>query len=248
MRPPSFAVFLALAASLLPAAASGHIKIVSPNGGESFTAGEVVTIEWCINIAHTLQNWDIWYSTGVTDPFTECADQAGTWLGIIPNIPPTCTNGGQNFCITPADPCCMQYFWTVPNINSSTVKIRIRMDNSGTDYFDVSDEVFTITGATSSPPVRNHAFALEQNEPNPFRPSTSISFVLERDSPLVRLSIHDARGALVATLLDGPRPLGPHSVVWDGTDETGARATSGVYFYRLESLDRVATRKMTLLR
>jgi len=234
---------------LLPAAASSHLKILSPNGGESFTAGEVVTIEWCINIAHTLENWDIWYSTEVTDTFTECDDQPGTWIGIVPNVPPTCTNGGSNFCIVPPDPCCMQYFWTVPELGSSTVKVRIRMDNAGTDYWDVSDDVFSVSGATSGPPRQGpRAFALAQNEPNPFRPSTSISFVLERDSPFVRLSILDARGALVTTLLESARPLGPHTVTWDGTDASGARVGSGIYFYRLESLDRIATRKMTLLR
>jgi hypothetical protein len=249
MTGPSRIPWLAAAVLLLPAAASGHIKIMSPTGGETFTAGEVVTIEWCINIGHTLQNWDIWYSTDVTDTFTECDDQAGTWVGVVANVPPTCTNGGSNFCITPANPCCMQYLWTVPDINSSTVKIRIRMDNTGTDYFDVSDDVFTVTGVTSGPlSDRTYSFALEQNEPNPFRPNTSISFVLEQDSPLVSLSIYDARGALVRTLLDSARPRGPHAVAWDGTDRSGVRVTSGVYFYRLESLDRVATRKMTILR
>jgi hypothetical protein len=252
----SLVFVLVTVALLVPAQSQGHIKILSPDGGESFKVGDVVTIEWCINIGHTLQNWDIWYSTDTVDPFTECDQQIGTWIGIVPNVPPTCTNGGSNFCVVPANPCCMQYFWTVPpdtgvhsGIISDTVKIRIRMDNAGTDYWDVSDNVFTITPATSGPfTASNYAFALEQNEPNPFRPRTSISFVLERDSPWVQLSIYDARGALVRNLLEAARPMGRHSFAWDGADEAGTRVTSGVYFYRLEANGRVATRKMTLLR
>jgi len=56
------------------------------------------------------------------------------------------------------------------------------------------------------------------------------------------------RGSLVRTLVDARREPGSYSEVWDGRAEDGAELPSGVYFYRLEAGEFVATRKMVLLR
>jgi hypothetical protein len=89
--------------------------------------------------------------------------------------------------------------------------------------------------------------ALEQNYPNPFNPSTTIRFNLPRAGD-VKLGVYDARGRLVRRLIDGRLGAGPRSVVWDGTDDAGRSAASGVYLYRLESGDVIQQRKMTLLK
>ncbi|MFQ5512117.1 MAG: T9SS type A sorting domain-containing protein [Candidatus Krumholzibacteriia bacterium] len=89
------------------------------------------------------------------------------------------------------------------------------------------------------------ALALSQNFPNPFHPTTSIRFVLDRDSG-VRLAVFDVRGKRVALLADAPFTAGPHEIVWNGRDGAGARVGSGVYFYRLEAGRRTLTRKMVL--
>ena len=144
----------------------------------------------------------------------------------------------------------MTYLWTVPEgLNSSTVKIRVRMDNSAADYWDVSDAPFSISEATS---VHSSApelgFVLEQNEPNPFNPITTITFVLESEAALVSLLIYDVRGAPVRTLVDGPQPAGRRSVVWNGLDDSGNPMASGIYFYQLQAGDQHSTRKMVLVR
>jgi len=104
---------------------------------------------------------------------------------------------------------------------------------------------------TRSAPVQVHTRALilelEQNVPNPFNPTTAISFVLPK-SGRVRLSVYDLRGALVATLLDGVSPAGRRSVPWDGRGRDGRKAASGEYFYRLQTPGGVRTRKMILLK
>jgi hypothetical protein len=91
--------------------------------------------------------------------------------------------------------------------------------------------------------------ALHQNVPNPFNPTTEIRYQIER-STHVRLTIFSPSGARVRTLVDGVQsPLGGGNVVtWDGRDESGKRAASGVYFYRLEAAGTVETRKMVLLK
>jgi len=90
--------------------------------------------------------------------------------------------------------------------------------------------------------------ALHQNRPNPFNPSTTISFTLPGESA-VRLEVYDVSGRLVARLLNGEkRGAGPHDVEWNGRDASGRAATSGIYVYRLIAGKETLSRKMVLLR
>lgn len=86
------------------------------------------------------------------------------------------------------------------------------------------------------------AFVLEQNSPNPFNPSTMISFSLPKTGQ-VRLEIYNATGQKVATLANGLKTAGRHSFVWDAKS-----FASGIYFYVLKAEDLVQTRKMVLLK
>jgi hypothetical protein len=88
--------------------------------------------------------------------------------------------------------------------------------------------------------------ALEQNYPNPFNAETKIDF--RADGGAVSLQVYDLTGALVKTLVDGSFEAGYHSVVWDGLDENGNEAASGVYFYRLSGSDGEHIKRMTLLK
>ena len=104
---------------------------------------------------------------------------------------------------------------------------------------------------TASAPVSvtipRAALELLPNQPNPFNPATTIRFVVPvRDR--VRLTVYDVAGRRVATLLDGVRDAGTHSVQWNGTDARGEPLASGVYLGRLESGKTTATRKMVLMK
>ncbi len=90
-------------------------------------------------------------------------------------------------------------------------------------------------------------FTLHPNYPNPFNPSTTISFDLPRRAR-VTLSIVNILGQDVAKLVDQEVSAGSHSVEWDGRDASGERASSGVYLYRLETDEGVLSRKMLLLK
>ncbi|MBI4720586.1 MAG: Ig-like domain-containing protein [Chitinivibrionia bacterium] len=86
------------------------------------------------------------------------------------------------------------------------------------------------------------------NYPNPFNPSTTISFFLP-DAALVHLEIFNLLGQSVSTLVDGRMNSGHHEVVWDGLDRSGGSAASGVYVYRLQcDKDNFTTRRMILLK
>jgi hypothetical protein len=90
------------------------------------------------------------------------------------------------------------------------------------------------------------SFALDSNYPNPFSGATTIQFALPQ-SEQVEVTVYDALGRRVATLVDQELPAGRHEVTWDGRT-LSSPLSSGVYFYRLQAGDFTATRRMTLVR
>ncbi|MBK7701386.1 MAG: S8 family serine peptidase [bacterium] len=102
-----------------------------------------------------------------------------------------------------------------------------------------------LTAAPQTPPA---AVRLLPNRPNPFNPRTEIRFELARDDA-PRLAVYDVRGQLVRELLAGePLAAGPHAVVWDGRDDAGHEAPSGLYLARLLAEGVRLERKLLLAR
>jgi hypothetical protein len=99
--------------------------VQSPNGGEELEASQNFTIAWQVDIPHDLENWDVFYST---------TGAAGPWLLIVEDF--TAGDGSAGAL--------HDYEWTVPDTNSATVRVRVIMDNGGTDYDDISDDDVTI--------------------------------------------------------------------------------------------------------
>ena len=94
----------------------------------------------------------------------------------------------------------------------------------------------------TTPPI---APVLLQNFPNPFSDRTSIRFQVPAGSDAV-LRIYDVAGRLIKDLGLEPGPYG--EAVWDGTDLTGNRVPSGIYFYRLQTDRGIRTRKMLFIK
>jgi len=88
---------------------------------------------------------------------------------------------------------------------------------------------------------------LYQNVPNPFNPSTSIPYMLER-SAHVTIGIYDVSGSRVISLDEGMKASGVHAVIWNGRDASGRALPSGVYFYRFEGFANSPVRKMVLVK
>lgn len=109
------------------------------------------------------------------------------------------------------------------------------------DYMDASQVGVDPAFDTPGSPL------LAQARPNPFRPSTQLAIRLP-SSGRARLAVYDAQGRLIRTLLDERLPAGETLASWDGRDERGAAAASGVYFARLETDKGVQTTKLSLLR
>ncbi|MFT5090204.1 MAG: hypothetical protein ACI8PG_004583, partial [Planctomycetota bacterium] len=83
--------------------------------------------------------------------------------------------------------------------------------------------------------------------PNPFNAQTTLRFVLGQEQ-LIELIIYDILGQHLRTVASGHFSAGSHQIHWDGRDGRGRALTSGIYFYQLESHNRLETHKMVLLK
>lgn len=106
-------------------------------------------------------------------------------------------------------------------------------------------DVFRSAEATVRVPVV--AASLGQNYPNPFREITEFEYTIEDRAP-VGIGVFDVRGRRVASLANVTQNPGRHRMAWDGRDSNGRPVPSGVYFYRLEGIGAVPSRRMLIVR
>ena len=90
-------------------------------------------------------------------------------------------------------------------------------------------------------------FALHENYPNPFNPTTTLRFDLPEVSSIT-LTIYNMLGQRVRTFNMNDTPAGYHSVTWNATNDYGDPVGAGVYLYQLRANQYVKTRKMVLLK
>jgi len=109
-----------------------------------------------------------------------------------------------------------------------------QIDNDGSFKYSMSVEVDNNLTPT--------VFSLTQNFPNPFNPSTTISFDLPRKS-FVSLKVFDLIGREIASIISEDMPAGSYTKQWNASN-----LTSGVYFYRLQAGLFIETKKLVLLR
>jgi len=145
---------------------------------------------------------------------------------------------------------------SISDFYSATQKIYIRFrlyaDAAAHGWGWAIDDVFIgkpVSTGIGAERITATQFALWSNYPNPFNPSTTIRFTLARNGP-VSLKIFDNRGRLVRTLINNTNLSSGkvHSVVWNGKNNWGASAATGIYYYQLHSGKQRAVRKMLLLK
>jgi hypothetical protein len=107
-----------------------------------------------------------------------------------------------------------------------------------------SDITYFLEIETESIPTE---FALHENYPNPFNPTTTLRFDLPEVSNLT-LTIYNMLGQKVRTFNYQNTSAGYHSVKWNATNDYGDPVGAGVYLYQLRAKDFVKTRKMVLLK
>ncbi len=104
-----------------------------------------------------------------------------------------------------------------------------------------------VTGVEDDARTPAHGVNLLQNHPNPFNPSTTITFVLIRPRHVL-ISVYDMTGRKLAVLTDRVHEEGHHSLRWDGKGQAGQSVSAGTYLVRLETEEGSDTLKIVLLR
>ena len=107
-----------------------------------------------------------------------------------------------------------------------------------------ANEFITSVKSTSLSPFES---VLLSNTPNPFNTATTITFTLPSPTSVV-LEIYNIAGQRINTIVNEYPGTGIHSVIWDGTDKSGNKASSGIYIYRLHAGEFTKSNKMMLLR
>jgi len=116
-----------------------------------------------------------------------------------------------------------------------------KLADIGLDGYETLHDPVSITLAVPN------GLNLEGNYPNPFNPSTRITFTLSQEMP-VTLTIHNVQGQLVRRLIDGRITSGRHELIWDGHDDLDTPVPAGIYYYTLTGAGLSQSRRMLLLK
>jgi hypothetical protein len=171
------------------------------------------------------------------------------------------TNGGANWVTLEARTENTGESWERVKIDvlnfvpvTSAMKFRfIARDLGGASLVEAGVDDFMIETLPAAESVESPAgsaplrFAVEQNRPNPFNPSTEISYTVPSLTRLT-LRIYDVDGRLLRTLVDRVVEAGVQTAHWDGRDASGVSVPSGIYYYRVSGDGFEATRKMALVK
>ena len=91
------------------------------------------------------------------------------------------------------------------------------------------------------------AYELYNAYPNPFNPSTTISYTIPRSNN-VNIAVYNIMGQKIRTLVDNRTSAGTHTLMWDGLDDAGRNVSTGIYFIKINSSHFNSTKKVTLIK
>jgi len=139
---------------------------------------------------------------------------------------------------------------------SGQITFNINPQTPGTMFVTVTERnhqrhestVTVIQSGTSEPETpKPSVFGLSSARPNPFHRTTTINYQIPKKTR-VRITVYDLTGRMVRRLVDDDKDVGFYSLDWDGRNDQGVVCPSGVYFYRFESGDYVATKNLVIMR
>jgi hypothetical protein len=200
-----------------------EVTVVAPNGGEQLIGTTQSEISWTSSD-----------NVGVTATTILLSTDGGA------TYPDTLASGSLS----------SPWTWDVPDVSEPDCRIKVVCFdaelNEGSDVSDADFEILSLTGVGEFAGVPRELM-LAANRPNPFSRGTEIRFGLP-EAARISLKVYNVEGRVVATLADGQYPRGYHRVSWTGRDSKGVSVATGVYFYRLQTENKVLTRKMMMLK
>ncbi|NIR47641.1 T9SS type A sorting domain-containing protein [candidate division KSB1 bacterium] len=178
------------------------------------------------------------------------------WKGVSDDTITVSTNTNEGSCGFPFEPdsTYLVYAYTIEDTSSdlhgqlfTSICTRTRLLSKASEDLSELGPPVVVSVGEDRPKAIPAIAELFQNYPNPFNPATQIHFELSSRNH-VTLTIYNALGKKVKTLVDEIREAGSYSVTWDGTDKRGQPIPSGVYFYRFDAGIASGTKKMILMR
>ena len=134
-----------------------------------------------------------------------------------------------------------------PNEISSASFANVMITNKNADSLGVA--INNLDWSNKSVFIANNneskSFAFGQNFPNPFNPTTKITYRLNKPAQ-VRLSVYDITGREVNRLVDRYQSVGDYNISWNSNDDNGQKMASGMYFARLNVDNENVSRKMVM--
>jgi len=189
-----------------------YLTIISPNGMEHWYSGEKKIITWD---SYGVENIKLEFSV----------DGGLTWNPIAESV----------------DALEESYLWITPYLQSALCLVKIS-DTANHKPVDLSDVTFEISTPQSVEESVPKEFEVFQNTPNPFNPTTSITFSLPEPGNVI-ITIFNINGQKVDTLSNGYLEAGRHTVNWDGSG-----FSAGLYFYNVKYGGFSKTMKMLLMK
>lgn len=220
---------------------------------------------WLINMWITNPNIPLLQGLGIGEPYN------GTW----PMLVPVTYSNTNNTVSVQTDGNCVSVLWqnSDGSFGSETIMFTennrvLRWTNSiepsestisdrneGLFQLPVGAELIDVQAAqidysptsTDDPSIPVPTPTLNQNSPNPFNPTTSISYSLPKASA-VTVEVYNSRGQLIRTLVNEAKSAGNYSIIWNGTDNNNRPVSSGIYFYKMKADSYISTKKMVLMK
>jgi hypothetical protein len=213
------------AADFTITSAAPEITLTAPNGGEVIDASTTSDITWNATDDNEVTGVDISLSLdgGATFPIDLATDEE---------------NDGV-------------FTWSVTDTATTQARVRVVAKDAGlrTDTA-ISAADFTITlaatGISPNTAVPDRYF-LGPSFPEPFRDNAVVRFGLPRPTT-VDLAVYSVEGRVIRHLAGGATPAGTWERYWNGTDDSGSRVPSGLYFLRLSTPEGILTQRITFLR
>jgi hypothetical protein len=185
------------------------ISLTSPNGGESWNAGDVHNVTWTASDNVGVDSVNVDYSIH---------GAGGPWLAAGHGL----ANSGS-------------FSWTVPGPATDSAVVRVGAFDAGHNSASAaSAALFHIVNATGVPAGGNAVFALSRPAPSPGQGPFTLGFSLPATGDAT-IEILGVNGGRVWQRSASGLSAGPHSFQWDGRDQTGRVAAAGLYFVRLTS-------------
>ncbi len=193
------------------------------------SVGQHPTLHWNSNTEHDLDGYNIYVNY-----------HAGSWefLHSVNKNTTSWTDNGVTITGGKFDPlvCYRITAFNIVGLESDYSRLRCKKSNELSKPFTNS--------FSQNIPTENH---LSPAYPNPFNPTTKISYSLKSPGE-VELVIYDLNGKIVKNLVDGYLEAGYYSVIWDGKNDLGISLPSGLYIYRLKARDFSQSRKVLLVK